>query len=361
MFSKRRNYRGSGQRRSDEGSGVFVDRIAQVAEVESMKVMRSVSVKEIQIGSFLGAISKQRIAQNLGNTIYYMGGNAVQFLVAIFTLPIYSRYLSPTDFAILGYYTAINAFLFPVFDLSMNSYYLTNYYSPYTVSTDEELSYAVNVLNIANIAVGIAGFFIIAVYFGTFHVEFPLYPYVLIVLLYLFFSKYRTLFLIDARIRKKGLQYFLLSASGVLFTAIFSLSFVIGLRAGAAGRLGGQLAAQLLVAVVVLSIWIRRKRIKFHVTFAKAKLLDSFKFAWPLILAGYSYYPIGNIDKIFLERLHDPKEFGFYSVGLFVANYVGVFFSLFIRALNLICIGSYTAISGRSISCLSAATVSPYL
>ncbi len=315
-------------------------------------------IKKKSINSILNFVKSERITRNFGNTLYYMGGNVVQLFIAIFTLPIYSKYLSPTDFAILGYYTAINAFFFPIFDLSMSSYYLTNYYAPNTVSKDEELSYAVNVLNLTNVAVGTVGFFVIAAYFRLLHVEFPLYPFALMVLLYLFFSKYRTLFLIDARIQKKGLQYFLLSASGVVFNAIFSLSYVIGLRAGAAGRLGGQLSGQFLVAAIVLFIWIRRKRIKFRMKFEKTKLLDSFKFAWPLILASYSYYPIGNMDKLFLERIGDPHEFGFYNVGLIVANYVGVFFWLFIRASNLICTGSYTQTTGEDTFCLSRVTVS---
>jgi len=283
-------------------------------------------MNKIKIESLLTLVNKKKIAQNFGNAFFYMGGTVVQFLISIFTLPIYSRYLSPVDFAILGYYTAINAFFFPLFDLSMSSYYLANYYSPRTTNKNEELSYAVNILNVSNILIGVIGFFVVAAYFKTFDVQFPLYPYAIIVLLYLFFNKYRTLYLIDARIQKKGLYYFLVSASAVVFNATFSIFFVVELKAGAAGRLGGQLVSQFLIAGIVLFVWLRSKRFSFRLTFNRTKLADSFRFAWPLVLAGYSYYPIGNIDKIFLERLHNLNEFGFYNVGLIVSSYVGVFF-----------------------------------
>lgn len=65
---------------------------------------------------------------NLKNSTYYFGGSFFGLLLAIFTQPIFSRYLEPYDFAVMGYYNSIQAFFIPLFTLNFTSYYLSSYW-----------------------------------------------------------------------------------------------------------------------------------------------------------------------------------------------------------------------------------------
>ena len=68
------------------------------------------------------------IRKNVYNSFYYFGGTFISFIIAIFTQPIYSRNLELQDFAIMGYFTAVQAILYPLFSMSLPFYYLAKYW-----------------------------------------------------------------------------------------------------------------------------------------------------------------------------------------------------------------------------------------
>ena len=75
-----------------------------------------------------------------------------QFFIAIFTSPIYARYLELEDFAIIGYFTAIQAILYPLFSMSLPFYYLAKYWRKEEgADPQENLSFILNFLNSANV------------------------------------------------------------------------------------------------------------------------------------------------------------------------------------------------------------------
>jgi O-antigen/teichoic acid export membrane protein len=266
------------------------------------------------------------IALNIKNSIFYLGPTILQFVISIYTLPLFSNELAPEDFAIIGYYSAISAFFFPLFQLNLTSYYLTNYYANKNVNNSDDLSFSLNFLNITNILVGLIGVLGVSLYFKFLDVKFPLLPYLLITLVFLFFDKFRTFYIIDSRIRKNGLSYLLISCSAIILNVLFSLLLVVEVKLGAAGKMAGPMISEIFIAMIIVIIWLRKSQFKFSFSFNKNKIKDAFIFSWPLVLSGYAYYPIGNIDKIFLERLNNPYEFGFYNVGFMVSNFVGVLF-----------------------------------
>jgi O-antigen/teichoic acid export membrane protein len=50
----------------------------------------------------------------------------------------------------------------------------------------------------------------------------------------------------------------------------------------------------------------------------------AFRRTYPLVLASLLYFPIRNIDIIYLERLGNITEFGLYSIGLRISTYLQV-------------------------------------
>lgn len=272
-------------------------------------------------------INNKRLFINLGNSIFYFAGSFLQFLIAIFTQPIYSKYLELEDFAVIGYFNAIQAILYPLFSMTLPFYYLAKYWTKDGESNPQEnLSFILNFLNIANAILAVISFFVLSLYFNLFHVSFPLMPFIFIVMANLFFERFKSYYLIECRVQKRGLKFFLFNVLQIFINTGFSLYFVISLNGGAVGRMSGILLGVILTSAVALVLFIKEKKYIFSIHIDKIKVKAALKYCIPLIIGAYAYYPIGNIDRLFLERLGDTKEYGYYSIGLTIAGFAGTFF-----------------------------------
>ena len=277
----------------------------------------------------LSALLKQKsIHKNIVNSFYYFGGSFIQFLIAIFTQPIYSKYLDLEDFAVIGYFTAIQAVLLPLFHMSMPFYYLANYWTKEGKGNSQEnLSFILNFLNIINLIFAFGSFLIVQLYFKSFHVSFPLMPFIFIVLIILYFEKYRAYYLIECRVQKNGMKFFLISLLQILTNTCFSIYFVVSINGKAVGRMSGIMLGVVITGIIALFLLIQGKNYRFSYKIDMFKAKEVIKYCTPLILGAYAYYPIGNIDRVFLERLANVKEYGYYSIGLTLSGFVGTFFN----------------------------------
>jgi O-antigen/teichoic acid export membrane protein len=273
------------------------------------------------------------IRKNLNNSLYYFGGTFIQFLIAIITQPIFSKYLELEDFGIMGYYNAVQALLFPLFSMTLPFYYMAQYWTNNKGSDgSQNLSFILNFLNVSNGLIAIVSFIFISLYFKFAHVIFPLTPFIFIVLANLFFEKYKIFYLLECRIQKQGLRFLLLNVIQTLVNTTFSLYFVIALKSGAVGRMSGILIGVIFLGIISLALLIKEKKYKFSIIIEKSKVKMALKYCTPLIIGAYAYYPIGNIDRLLLERIGNISEFGYYNIGLTISGFAGTFFLAFYQS-----------------------------
>ncbi len=283
--------------------------------------------KELLKIKSLDFIASFGIKKNILNSFFYFGGTLLQFLIAIATQPIYSKYLELTDFAVMGYFSAIQALLFPLFNMSLPFYYLAKYWKVKDGETPQQnLSFILNFLNISNGIVAIVSFVLVTLYFKIFEVAIPLMPFLFIVITQLFFEKYKTFYLIESRVQKNGLRFFLINLIQIVLNTGFSLYFVVVLKSGVTGRMTGILLAVISTSLFVLFLLIREKKYVFSLKIDLKKVKLALKYSIPLIIGSYAYFPIGNIDRIFLERLGNTEEYGYYTIGLTISGFIGTFF-----------------------------------
>lgn len=278
--------------------------------------------------NFSELLKHKSIRKNVFNSFYYFGGSFIHFLISIFTQPIYSKYLDLEDFAVIGYFTAIQAVLLPLFHMSMPFYYLANYWTKNGKDNHQEnLSFILNFLNIFNLIFVFISFLMVKLYFKTFHITFPLLPFIFTVLTILYFEKYKSYYLIECRIQKNGLKFFIMSLLQILTNTCFSIYFVVSLNGRAIGRMSGIMLGAIITGIIALFLLIQEKNYRFFYKIDMLKAKEVIKYCTPLILGAYAYYPIGNIDRVFLERLANVKEYGYYSIGLTLSGFVGTFFN----------------------------------
>lgn len=278
-------------------------------------------------GKVLRALTGAALRKNLINSFFYFGASIAQFIVAIVTQPIYSRYLALEDFAIIGYFSAIQALLYSLFNMCLPYYYMARYWRIENgESPEQNMSFILNFLNIANCVVAVISYFLVSAYFDAFNVTFPLMPFLGIVLAHLFIEKYKTYFLIECRARKNGLSFFLLSLLQIVLNTAFSLYFVVTLKYGVTGRMSGMLVGVTVASGVALYLLLSSGKYKFSWKPDRRKIKAALAYCLPLIVASYAYYPLDNVDRLLLEREKNTSEYGYYSIALTVAGFVSTFF-----------------------------------
>ena len=261
-----------------------------------------------------------RLINIFRNAGLYFSASIVQLLISLITTPIYSRYLSASEFATIAYFHAIQAFLAPISTLSFTFYYLMNYYKQTKEENERDFGELLCFLSISNLVLFAIGYVGLKLYFKIFSISFPLLPYAVIILGYLFFDTFRGFILIHLKINKLAGKYLMVALGVILVNMTFSLFFVIHMKMGAAGRMLGQMIAVAILAAVVIIVLIRRGQFKVSLSNVKRALITSI----PIMLAAYAHYPINNIDKLYLERLGNNNEFGFYCIGVTIAGYVTI-------------------------------------
>ena len=131
---------------------------------------------------------------------------------------------------------------------------------------------------------------------------------------------YKMFLLIDFKIRKKALKYFMVAVAFTLINTSASLLLVVEWKKGAAGRMAGPMISSFLIAIFFMLSY--RKKLKFKLDW---KLVaEGLKFSWPMLLSAYFYLPMANLDKIFVERIGNLNELGYYSIGYNNALYLSM-------------------------------------
>ena len=282
----------------------------------------------------LNIFKDKAIKKNIFNSFYYFGGTFFQFSIAIFTQPIFAKYLELQDYAVISYFSAIQALIYPLFSMDLPFYYMAQYWKKKIGTEDDnDLSFIINFLNLSNGIIAIVSFILISLYFKLFNVIFPLMPFIFIVIANLFFEKFKTYYLLECRIKKRGLRFFLLNVLQTIVNVSFGLFFVVSLHGGAIGRMSGSLVGVVCLGFVSAALLIKDKKYKISFKIEKKKIRTALKYCIPLIIGSYAYFPIGNIDRLFLERFGgNISEFGYYSIGLTISGFVGTFFVAFYQS-----------------------------
>ena len=193
----------------------------------------------------------------------------------------------------MGYFGAIQALLYPLFTMTLPFYYMARYWkSESGEEGHKNLSFIMNFLNISNAFVAIIAYMILKYYFVAAKVVFPLMPFFLIVIANLFFEKFKTFYLLECRIHKQGLRFFLINVLQIVVNTAFSLFFVVTLQGGAVGRMSGILLGVIVTGVLSLIILLFQKKYRFSLRIKK-KIIPALA-QFPMIIGAYAYYPIGT-------------------------------------------------------------------
>ena len=264
------------------------------------------------------------------NAIIYLGSSFAGALLSFIMLRYFTKYLDASDYGIFGYVTAINTFVQPVFVLSLNSYYIKEYFLIKNEQAKKELMGTITIFitiwTIILIAVfSLAGGFV----FRYFSFSFPFYPYMFLTLVNNIFIAPVTLILVKYRLLSKPWPYFIVSFLQNFLLLMVGFFFVSVYPWGVYGRiLGNTIGSMLLGLLCTVLLWPY-----LRIVFNRKKLIEGLRFSLPLIPYALIILSFDTLDRFFLERYHSSlSTLGLYNVGFQYASIVSMFTLAFYKA-----------------------------
>ena len=259
------------------------------------------------------------------NLSLYLLATIVSSLIGVIMNPFLAANLSPQDYAVLGYFTSFNNLILFIISFSFLSYYSRNYYR----IEKEERQTVLNTLLTSQFLLGlIALIFVLLVFYLYMYaagVSFPFFPFALLCFIPIFFSSFYSFLLIEKRMKREALSYFIITLAFALSGAFFAIIFVVILKGGAIGRFWS-----ILIPTVGLGIY-SFKNLLSRFELSKNILLDAIKFGWPISLSSILFYFLSSVDRAMLEPLNDATTFGIYNVAIQIVTYLTVFYTAIVQ------------------------------
>lgn len=253
-----------------------------------------------------------RIVRNTG---IYTLGNLVPQSVNVLLLPVFTRYLTTTEYGILTYTTALNVFLFVIGSLSIHSYVLRHYFDCKTEEDKRRLFGTVFVFLVVYnlILVGIE-MALLPLGFNYFGIQVPFEPYVKIALLNNAIEVMTILPQVYFRVRQEAGRFVAMTLTPSLLGMGLSLYLVVYQGMGVLGRYYGLLGVNLVMLVIYLIVTVRIS----HLSFNPRQLKQALLFSLPLLPAAFFSNLTNMSDRFIMERYVPLPQMGVYAIGFTV-------------------------------------------
>ena len=244
-------------------------------------------------------------------------------LVSLAINPLVAMNMSPEDYAVVGYYSSFSTLLSPLI-----MFYMLHYYTKCYFEVDDNGRMKLRALLVKSL-IWFSGVVTLCCLIGLFgyinlfnkNSSIPFYPYALLSIGALPFTGLYSLMLTDFRMSRSSGRYLKISLTACFFLTSLSLLFVVVCKYGAFGKLLAPLIANIVFFLYACSYF----RESFKISYDKQSFMDMVKFCLPLTIAAMLGFFSNGYDRVFLERLGNNTELGYYSVGVSMASYISVF------------------------------------
>lgn len=264
------------------------------------------------------------------NTSLYAIGNILPTAAGFALLPVYSKYLSPSEYGIVNAMQTLSAILGVMFLLSIDRSIYRLYHD---MQSEEErkdyfgtLTFAVGVISLISLGLIFLCHDQIELIFKNIRFS----PYISVAVLASYFEIFSRIPKISLQIQGKAPLFLIISILQFMSMTTCILWFLVQAHEGALGMLKGMLYGNLIMLPIFLVLSL--KSINF--TFKTDLFKKSLEFSWPLIPMIIFSWVLNLSDRIFIERYFDLNEVGIYSIGYKIASLVIFFSQAFNMAYN---------------------------
>jgi O-antigen/teichoic acid export membrane protein len=242
----------------------------------------------------------------------YLTGSAVGQGLAVLLFPLYTRYLTPSEYGILGVTVAVSTLLGTVFALSLPGTVGRLYFE---AESDEErrrlygtvLAFMVVGPGLLALGVHVAGMLGVLDMFESV----PYTPYLQYAVAIAYVSIFLQLPIFIYQARQEPRTVVVLSVLNAGFIAGAMVIFIVVLDQGVLGALRGQLAGAGAIALVAIAVTARIS--SFHLSWRW--LAAALAFGLPLVPHLVGQWVLWLSDRVILDHFVSAAQLGLYSIG----------------------------------------------
>lgn len=251
----------------------------------------------------------------------YIGGDLATKALAFILIPLYTRYLTPSDYGIIEVVKAVANGLAIVCALGLNGA-LTRFYFEH-----QDAGERARFLGTTAMALVGNAFLVVCLldrtgegWFERLFADIPFDPYGRLVIWTVFLTSCSTIALVLYRVREEPGKYVGFQIAQSLLGFGLIIYFVAVKQNGALGKLQGELFAGLLLAG--LAAYLIRPYVRLSWSWTEAK--QPLKFGAPLVPHLIFWWVIDLSDRVFLQYYGTLQEVGIYSLGYNMAGVMAV-------------------------------------
>lgn len=268
------------------------------------------------------------------NTLIYVISGFLPVAANFLLAPIYTKYLLPAEYALIGIATLFQAFLTFFISLSLDGAFSRLFFTYEREKRLKDALLSTLLLTVLGTSVLIFLFLLIAgdrffgIIFSNPDFRFSNFGYWVIIstscnVIFLFFA---VLYRNEERLRQYitiNLAFFFVPVAGALTGLIF-------FKEGALGTVIGRAIGCCLVAAFLFAGFFSKRKLIFSKKLAHKAL----RYSLPLIPYQLMFAAFLNLDRIILERKFTPHDFGVYNFAVMVSGLIPIFITAISNALN---------------------------
>ncbi len=245
-------------------------------------------------------------------SLSYASFPVISNLVAIFLLPLYTRFLSPEDYGTVEGMRVFASILFPFFGLGLGSAVLRCYFD--YEDGNEKKRYLGSIRSFSLISTVVITAILIVLPKGVYSGIFPgidFFPIIFLVIIGASLRVIATLSMSIMRAREEPLRYVLVQAFELLSNVGFSILFVVSYKRGAIGKVEANFLS--IMILLIAAYLFTRKYYKWAFDWKAIK--ESLYIGIPLVPHSLANWGLGMCNRIILLNLMGLTQLGLYSLG----------------------------------------------
>lgn len=252
------------------------------------------------------------------NSFIFILTSILQGIIGFFLLPLYTAYLTPEQYGIVGVTNSISAFLSVIYMLSLNAAASRFYYEYKDAPNKIKLLWG-NII----IVIFFVSFFLTVVItiFHHFLIDpfidkITFFPYIFIALISITLNPLYLIYQTSLQVRQNALRFGLNYILFFILNVAITLFFVIVLHKGALGVLLSNMITNIIFFIYTLTVFL--KDIKFTINVPMLKV--SLKYSLPIIPHNLSGWMINLLNRIFINNISGTANVGLYNVGYLISS-----------------------------------------
>lgn len=256
---------------------------------------------------------KQYVKEISKHSIIYTISNFLTKATGLILIPIYTRYLTTSDYGIVSNVLAIINFLSVLYIFGMNAVWGRFFFDFKDKSPEQKafLGSTFFLLFFAGLGLNTLLSFTGKGLFHSIIPELDFNPFVLLAIWTAFFGVVFNLKLTLFRVRQQSWQFGVISFGRFLLTVVATIYAVAILRYGAYGKVFAQFAVWGLFFLIAL--WLLKKDLAFRLK--NPKLKSALKYALGVLPHSLSGSVMNIIDRVILTNIKGLAATGIYTVG----------------------------------------------